>query len=144
MKSTGERSSNELQWLDIEIGHQDNSPNNGRRMTFRIRYEISPSEMDGHLKLKTNHAQNHWDILRRHRSNTASTWETLILNIPTFTKFEKINGNKMLIQFLKIFFRLDIITIMIYFPHHHNLSPIRVSRNNVILSLLNKPRETIW
>ena len=28
MKSTGARSSNELQWLDLKIGHQDSSPSN--------------------------------------------------------------------------------------------------------------------
>ena len=29
MKSTGARSSNELQWLELKIGHQDSSSSNG-------------------------------------------------------------------------------------------------------------------
>ena len=31
MKSTGAWSSNELQWLDLKVGHQESSPGNGHQ-----------------------------------------------------------------------------------------------------------------
>ena len=36
MKSTGDRSTNELQWLDLKIGHQGSSPSDGHQgdMTY--------------------------------------------------------------------------------------------------------------
>ena len=42
MKSTGARSSNELQWHDFKIGYQDSSPSNDHQGNIACWLNIAP------------------------------------------------------------------------------------------------------